>query len=87
MNIVKGSAVAKNLSLVYQTKLKDMIKTFLEKKYTSQDEMNAAYKKADDEWKEFAKKINSTSQIINLDKKGFEKECMKTINNLTKKPN
>jgi hypothetical protein len=86
MKLVKGKDLSENLSLVYQAKLKEMIKTFLEKKYVSQDEMNAAYKKTDAEWREYAKKINSSSRIINLDKNGFEKECMKTINSLTKKP-
>ena len=85
MKIVKGNAVAKNLSKVYQTKLKDMIKSFLGKKYNSQDELNAAYKTTNDEWKLFAKKINVSSKIINLDKYAFEKQCMTTIEKLTNK--
>ena len=54
--------------------LRGYVRTYLDKTYTCEADQSFAFDYLNRKWKEHARKINSSSKIITLNKKGFEIE-------------
>lgn len=59
--------------------LADFLRTYFDRTYVSDSEMDVAYDVANRAWKKYCREVNSTSKYITLNKDAFEKECVKFV--------
>lgn len=64
---------------IHSDKLNSYLKTYFAKKYDTQDEMQVAFDLCNKNWKNYCRKINGNSTVINLNKKAFENQVKLVI--------